>query len=84
MLGPIELPVTLTVGDPATAEPVPLGSIHVAMRPAGGLLDGGWALLVPVDPDDMRHQLGALLTRHADTLRRPPTAEEVPGAAAPR
>lgn len=84
--GPIELPVHLTVGDPADAQPQHLGSVHVALRPAvrGDLLDdpGRPVRLVPVDPDDFTHQLADLLDRYATTLRAALRANrEVPGAA---
>lgn len=95
-LGPVELPVALTVGDPATgAEPVRLGTVHLALRPAvdgddlGGALAGGTVALVVVDPDDLAHQLAALLDRHAAQLRTPvldaevvPDTGEVPAHAA--
>lgn len=96
-LGPVELPVALTVGDPNTAEPVPLGTVHLALRAQGCALadlgSGAPVQLVPVDPDDLAHQLAALLDRHAATLRTPtvdgdvvpdPGEEVTTGAAAHR
>lgn len=82
-LGPVELPVTLTVGDPVRgAEPTHLGSVHLTMR-FDGELHGAAVQLVPVDPADFARQLAALLGRHAAELRAEHEPEQgVPGAAA--
>lgn len=79
-LGPIEVPVALTVGDPAAgATPERVGTVHLALR-ADGVDDHG-VRLVPVDPDDLRHQLAELLDRYTAGLRASHNEEGVPGAA---
>lgn len=69
-LDPVELPVALTVGDPATgAQPEQIGTVHLALRADGEAASDGALRLVPVDPDDVRHQLAALLDRYTAGLR---------------
>lgn len=72
-VGPVELPVTLTVGAGAG---IPLGSVHVALRAvAEPVLDGNGHTVevhvAPVDEHDLRHQLAELLERQVAALRLP-------------
>lgn len=73
--GPVEIPVSIVIGDPASgADTEQVGTVHIALRVEG--LDDpdmpeGVYRLVPVDPDDVAHQVAHLLERHAAALRAP-------------